>query len=277
FINQTRIFELSRSLRTSAENYAALYDPEHTTLDLFEGTERAKIKSNIEQLVTFNVNQYNPLLLSVLETRHEIFRSVSSMVVAFAYRYSIIMGQGTGNIEKVFASAAQFVRANSDCSAKDVFDQIKMLYPSDGDFRTSFARKQITVSKLARYTLKKLSDHLEGNTGIEAVSDPHALNSEHVLPQKFNELDWSEFLDDADTEVADYIHRIGNLTLLPSTLNRKLSNKSFEEKMQGGYFANSPLKINDSIAEHEVWSSSAVDNRQGKLARVATAVWRVDY
>ncbi|MEX0348229.1 MAG: DUF262 domain-containing protein [Paracoccaceae bacterium] len=278
FQNQTEVFELSRGLRNSAENYTALHDSEHSIWDDgYEGAERNKIQSNIDQLVTFNVNQYNPLLLAVLETNHEIFASVSSMVVAFAYRYSIIMGQGTGNIEKVFASAAQFVRKNPDCTAKDVFEQIKALYPTDSDFRTSFARKQITVAKLARYTLKKLSDYMEGNSGVEAVSNPHQLNLEHVLPQKFVTAEWSEFLDDNEVEVSDYVHRIGNMTLLPSSLNRKLANKSFAVKVQGGYFADSPLKINSFIAEQEVWSSSIVDARQSTLARIATQVWRVDY
>ncbi len=277
FESQTQVVQLSRRLRDSSEYYSALHDPEHVTWDLFEGSERSRIKANIDQLVTFNVNQYNPLLLSVIEARPEIFGGVSSMVVAFAYRYSIIMGQGTGNIEKVFASAAQFVRKNPSCSAKDVFDQIKSLYPSDADFRTSFARKQITVSKLARYTLKKLNDHIEGNTGIEAVSDPNSLNLEHILPQKFVPAEWSEFLDDPEAEIEEYMHRIGNMTLLPSGVNRKLANKSFAEKVEGQYFLESPLKINDTVAEHEVWSTSSIDARQAKLARIAQAVWRVDY
>lgn len=272
-----KIYDFSKQLRDSSEYYAALHDSEHLVWSIFDEPDRSQIKKLIGELNIFGVNQYNPLLLSVLEENHEIFRSVLSMSVAFAFRYSIILGRGAGNIEKTFASAAQFVRSNPACTAAEVFGKIDSLYPLDKEFANAFAEITIKQAAISRYILKKLNDHLDSESGLEVKSDAYAMNLEHILPQKYNSSDWINFIDIENEEIDEYIHRLGNLTLLPSSTNRKISNSSFLKKKTEGYLTDNPLKISESILLAEDWTCSKIKDRQAKLAEYAQQIWRVDY
>jgi len=167
--------------------------------------------------------------------------------------------------------------SNPACTAAEVFGKIDSLYPSDKEFENSFAEITIKQASMNRYILKKLNDHLDSESGLEVKSDAYAMNLEHILPQKYNSPDWVNFIDIENEEIDEYIHRLGNLTLLPSSTNRKISNSSFLKKKTEGYLTDNPLKISESILLTEDWTCSKIKDRQAKLAEYAKQIWRVDY
>ncbi|NBZ89443.1 DUF262 domain-containing protein [Stagnihabitans tardus] len=269
------VVSFSKELRDTAEGYAALGDPQSDFwADFFEEPERTKIRGYIEELKLFGVNQYNPLLVSTLETAPSKFLSVLRMVVAFAFRYSIILGAGTGNIEKSFTAAAVHLRNNQGASLSDIFSKFSSLYPSDADFSAAFARKSVEQSAMARHILTKINDRLEEDSGLVVNRDASVVNLEHVLPQKFDVADWTDFGTDADA-LSEYVTRIGNMTLLKSSLNRRISNKGFSEKLPH-YKQSSALKISEEIFDCEAWTAKSVETRQQRLAKIACQIWRVD-
>ena len=225
----------------------------------------------------FGVNQYNPLLLSVLDENQTIFPSVLRMVRTFAFRYSVIMGSGTGNIERTFTDAALFVRNNPTCSAKDVFERIEGLYPLDAEFSDAFAERSITQAAVARYILREINNQMEMESVRAVNKSASSINLEHVLPKKFRMDDWQSFSEGRDDiDPNDFKDRLGNMTLLSSSLNRELSNASFAAKLPH-YQATDALSISEIIFESEDWTYSKVEQNQKKLAKVAKQVWRVDY
>ena len=274
FRTKQQVYNFSKELRDSAESYAAFSDPQSAIWEIFDAQDRAKIVDHVEELMLFGVNQYNPLLLSAIEVRPEIFLSVVRSVSAFAFRYSIIMGSGTGNIERTFADAAVFVRNNPNCSAKDVFEKYRHLYPSDQDFRDAFSTKDVSHGALARYILRKINDKMEVGSGLVVDKNGFSMNLEHVLPQKFNRQDWTGFPDDVDPK--DYVHRIGNMTLLSASINRKISNKGFGAKL-AEFQKSDGLKISEDILSQQSWGAAEIDKRQIALAKAAADIWRVDY
>lgn len=184
------------------------------------------------------------------------------------------MGMGPGNIERNFSEAALYVRNNTNCSASDVFKRIQHLYPSDEDFYDAFKEKEITQSSIARYILRKINDKLEEGSGLVVNKNSFAMNLEHVMPQNIKDKEWMQHGE--DSEVTDYIHRLGNMTLLSTGINRKVANSSFNEKLIE-YRKTTPLKISEGIFDKEEWTLTNIDNRQIQLAKIAKCIWRVDY
>lgn len=274
FSTKSKVISFSKELKESSELYASLSDPKASLWASLEESERYKVESLIEELCLFGVNQYNPLLLAVWESNSRIFYSVLRMITVFSFRYSIIMGMGPGNIERNFSEAALYVRNNTNCSASDVFKRIQHLYPSDEDFYDAFKEKEITQSSIARYILRKINDKLEEGSGLVVNKNSFAMNLEHVMPQNIKDKEWMQHGE--DSEVTDYIHRLGNMTLLSTGINRKVANSSFNEKLIE-YRKTTPLKISEGIFDKEEWTLTNIDNRQIQLAKIAKCIWRVDY
>jgi hypothetical protein len=95
---------------------------------------------------------------------------------------------------------------------------------------------------------------LENHDRKEAVSvDDYTV--EHIMPQNPNlSAAWQSELGPHWQEVqAKYLHTIGNLTL--TGYNSELSDLPFEQKrtMPGG-FADSPIRLNRSLAALQHWS-----------------------
>lgn len=274
YASKASVVAFSRELRDSSDSYAALSDPQSALWTAFSGPDQEKIRDHLEDLILFGVNQYNPLLLSCLEANPSIFPSVLRLVKVFAFRYSMIMGSGTGNIERNFSEAAVFVRNNKDCSAKDVFEKVKHLYPDDDDFADAFAEKSITTSSLARYILRSINDRMEAQSGLVVNKNAFSMNLEHVLPQKFDKNEWKGF--SADVDPSHFVHRLGNMTILSAGINRKVSNADFATKL-AEYKKSTGLKISDDVFSEKEWTEAKVLDRQKRMAKIANEVWRVDY
>ena len=194
----------------------------------------------------------------------------------FAFRYSIIRGAGTGNIERAFTDAALLLhKRGKDATIIDIWEKVAHLYPGDTEFESDFAEKQITQSALARYILRSINDHLD-DSGAVADSDAFTVNLEHVLPKNFNENEWEDFKDGDDIEIVEYVDRIGNMTLLTVALNSRSSNKSFADKKRK-YEEKPPLKISQYVYDQNRWTYRNVEENQRRLATIANRVWSVDY
>lgn len=97
---------------------------------------------------------------------------------------------------------------------------------------------------------------------------------EHILPQNPNlSKAWKEALGPAWERVQQqWLHTLGNLTL--TGYNAEYSDRVFEEKrdMAGG-FKESPLRLNAGLGQLEGWNEAAIQERAGRLADQALAVW----
>ena len=98
---------------------------------------------------------------------------------------------------------------------------------------------------------------------------------EHIMPQdeKLSKV-WRDVLGPEWERIhKTLLHTLGNLTL--TGYNSEYSNRPFDEKrdMKGG-FRNSPLKLNEGLADVKVWDESAILSRAEKLATIALNVWK---
>lgn len=95
---------------------------------------------------------------------------------------------------------------------------------------------------------------------------------EHVLPQNPGQAWSASFSKDAD--LADYIYRIGNLTLLNVKVNHDAANKSFSEKQRIA-LNDSSLAINQNFRTLKKWGDQEIEHRQRELAKIAIEVWKL--
>ena len=97
---------------------------------------------------------------------------------------------------------------------------------------------------------------------------------EHIMPQKKDMTEeWkSELGDNWEDVFGKYLHTIGNLTF--TGYNSELSCKPFLDKrdMEGG-FADSPIRLNRSLAKLDRWNEEQLTTRANKIAGQAVKIW----
>ncbi len=274
--SKTRTIDLLKDLRSSANDYAKISD---YALWPDGGAYDKAFEESLSDLRMFRVAQCNPLLLNVIqqfESPKEIahtFRIVANL----SFRYLIIGNQSSGNLERVFGSIAYGVRTGTYSSSKDISNALRSVNP-DATFRNDFILATIPKSKpkLARDSLAKVNNHMfrkMKKSGGEAIANPDAkeLNLEHILPQSPTPA-WRGYFSKG-VDLADYIYRIGNLTLLKAKTNLVLANVPFREKQAA--LKDSLLPINAGFEGLTKWGDGEIERRQQELAKVALEVWRL--
>jgi hypothetical protein len=270
--SQPELLVFSRRLKESATTYGLFSQPHDSQWDIFDPTDLEKVRNALIEIQVFGVKQYYPLLLAAFEKNITVFPDVTKFVANFSFRYSIIGGEGPGNIEKAVSNASKFVRANPTCSAQEIFDHFKSLYPNDADFKASFSQKQITNSELARHILAKINNHLLADSGMATIASGTIMNVEHILPKKVTAA-WISAFGQPKEIVDDYVDFVGNMTLLLGKSNKAISNSPFSEKKAKGYSLK-PLKITEPLLSCAEWNAAEIEKRQAWFADLAIQIWK---
>ncbi|WP_248241711.1 GmrSD restriction endonuclease domain-containing protein [Microbacterium kunmingense] len=99
---------------------------------------------------------------------------------------------------------------------------------------------------------------------------------EHVLPQKWED-NWPVPDEESAAIRADHIHRLGNLTLLTTSLNSKVSNGPWEVKREA-FQEHDTLLLTSRLlksVEGADWDESTIDARTDLLTDALLAIWPV--
>ena len=193
------------------------------------------------------------------------------LVESYVFRRAIC-GMSTKSLHRIFAALMKEVDKNNYLeSVKAAFLRMstneRRRYPTDSEFRQELMFRNVYASQRCAYLLRKLENY--GHKEPEDVLD---YSIEHVMPQTLTE-EWQHELGANFQETHEtYLHTLGNLTL--TGYNPELSNRPFRQKqdMEGG-FRDSPLRLNRSLAEAEVWNEDAIRERAEELAEKALQIW----
>jgi uncharacterized protein with ParB-like and HNH nuclease domain len=270
--NSSDIFNFVNQLREAAEVYGAFENPQNLVWDSYS----ADFKKDISLLSLFKVSQCYSVLIAAKESlSDELFAKVLRMLVIFSLRYNIICGFNPNKLESAYSKTARYIREQKPNSIKNIFEQLKEFYPNDAEFTKYFADKTLTVSntKLTRYLLSEINSYYMGSKELVANPNGTELNLEHILPQTPSK-SWLEEFSKLDH--SQYIYRLGNMTLLNSSVNRKVGNTSFQEKCSAA-FAHSKLEITKEILNHSIWGPKQIEERQKKMGKAACQIWRLNY
>lgn len=122
-------------------------------------------------------------------------------------------------------------------------------------------------NQIARYILKEIYNK-ENSDEININPDTDKVNLEHILPKTPTEY-WKKIFDD---EYDNYLHKLGNLTLMNGPKNKSIQNKPFDEKKE--VYKKSKIPQTKDIDEYDKWDKDAVNERTNKLAELFIDIWK---
>ncbi|MBQ9293282.1 MAG: DUF262 domain-containing protein [Campylobacter sp.] len=97
---------------------------------------------------------------------------------------------------------------------------------------------------------------------------------EHVMPQGW-EKNWSQICENDKNKANELIYQIGNMTLIPQSLNSHFGNKSWQEKSESfKKYAN--LNISNDIKNADTWDEETITNRTKNLIKEFFEIWGND-
>lgn len=266
-----KAFQLLRDMDEGAAVYMALRDPHDHQ---WNPQERAAL----EQLQLYNVRQPLAMLMASYKAFYEHHRAsftrILQAVAVISFRYNVICSLQSNDQERLYNEVARGISDGSLSELNVILSELSAVYPNDKTFTASFVEKELRTSnsrnkKVVRYILFAIESH---SSGKHLDSDHKAYNLEHILPENPDE-SWSQ-IDEAKQD--RLIYRLANMTPMETAANRRIGNKSFEQKSEA--FADSCFKITRAISEHyEVWGEKEIEKRQLQLAKQATSIWRLDF
>lgn len=257
-----KVFDLVRNLDADSAVFAAFTEPDN---ELWSAEQREYIRT----LLLFKVRQPLSLLLAARRTLNDPdFTKVLRACVIISFRYNIILSGATGDQETIYNNLAKDITLGNVRKIQDVMNRLRPIYKTDTEFKAAFSVKSFpnTSSKVSIYILTEL----EKKQGVAFDTSSSKYDLEHIFPINPAD-DWPAF----PSPVTDNPQlRLGNLTLIEKTLNKNAGNRSFEEKKL--IYAQSLVPSTKKIGtEYDFWSKSEINDRQDRMAREATSIWRL--
>ncbi len=269
--NNCEKFAVLKDLFTYAKYYACidLLQENDDELKLY-WQEFKKLDSHV--VYPFLLKLYDDYSCQILIK--EDFKKILQVVISYLWRRAICEIP-TNSLSKTFATLYQAVDkedyVNSIIKAF-VFKSSYKRFSSDYEVREKLQTKDIYHFRLRKYLLEALENYYH--------KEPIDLNTanytiEHIMPQNIeHNLSWQQMLGENWQEMHSlYLHTLGNLTI--TGYNAEMSNKSFWEKVNGeSGFKHSHLKLNESIAQCDVWNKKAIQRRTNILTDIILKIWK---
>ncbi len=227
-------------------------------------------------LVDLEMDVIYPLLLELYSDYSDGVLSNQDFIPIIALTESYlcrraVCGLGTNSLNKVFPSFTK--KINKDQYLESIEAHFLSLekttgkFPKDSEFKDSFITIDFYHFKKNNYFFERLE-----NFNTKEPVNIKECTIEHIMPQTLTE-EWEGDLGENFKAIHEkYLHTIGNLTL--TGYNQEYSNKSFQEKrdMEKG-FKQSPLKLNQSLKDLEVFGEKEIEKRANDLADWALKIW----
>ncbi|MFP6136351.1 DUF262 domain-containing protein [Helicobacter pylori] len=182
-----------------------------------------------------------------------------------------VCGLGANSLNKVFPFVTKKINKDQYLESIKVhflsLETTKGKFPKDSEFKNLFITIDFYNFQKREYFLERL-ENFERKERVYA----HEYTTEHIMPQTLEE-EWERDLGENFQAIHDkYLHTIGNLTL--TGYNQEYSNNSFQEKrdMEKG-FKQSPLRLNQSLKDLEVFGEKEIEKRANDLADWALKIW----
>ncbi|RDY81151.1 DUF262 and DUF1524 domain-containing protein [Helicobacter pylori] len=241
----------------------------------FKKEDDKDLNKALSFLVDLEMDVIYPLLLELYSDysdgvlSKQDFIPIIYLIESYICRRAVC-GLGTNSLNKVFPSFTKHIQKDEyfkSLKAHFVYLTEKQRFPNNDEFKKLFITIDFYHFQKKEYFLERL-ENFERKERVYA----HEYTTEHIMPQTLEE-EWERDLGENFEAIHDkYLHTIGNLTL--TGYNQEYSNKSFQEKrdMEKG-FKQSPLKLNQSLKDLEVFGEKEIEKRANDLADWALKIW----
>ncbi|HMU40906.1 MAG TPA: DUF262 domain-containing HNH endonuclease family protein [Pseudomonadota bacterium] len=261
------VFDWLGQLKEAALLVGALEDE---TAPLWEEDELREARPYVQRLLLYRVTQYRPLVLAGWrKLPHKELPLLLRYCDAIAFRYSVITQRNPNRLEDFYNKIAVQLEKGDITKLEQVRDQLQSMLVSDEEFREAFAKRAISADgqqkKLVRFILCALEKQAH-NHDVDFATTTATI--EHILP-KHAEREWEKLFTSGQRD--RFVERLGNYLLLePKLNNRRAGNGPLQSKLAEYAKSQYPSTRDFSVSE---WSPAAIEARQQKMARMATAIW----
>jgi uncharacterized protein with ParB-like and HNH nuclease domain len=267
-INTRNVKQVMQELSQEAVVYANLINPTHE----FWGDD--EIEMAIENLGILKAQQVYILVLALyckFGTSPIVFKKLLEVLTSFTFRYNTICGLDPKELESLYSKLAISVRKGK-IEKSQVVKELHDRSPSKNSFLSSFDEFETKNSKLSRYILVSINDHLLSKIGRreEQTRRDSTVNLEHIIPKK-PDAEWKHFFKVNNIDYEKLIYKIGNMTILLEEYNRKLANKFIDKKQE--MYKKSTLPINNYWKKHNSFGPTQVSKRQKDFGKIAESLW----
>lgn len=273
-------------LLSNTSLYYELRNPLDTDFSVIEGGE--KVKSVLLGIKEMNITQSYVLLLCIYRNKDKINTNwirVFQAIEKFNFIYHAVSKLPANKVEKLYQGWAfkienlivterdpETLRVSLETEFNNIIKKLKSLIPPKEVFEVGFVDLSYKKKSLCRYILSKIEE--SKSPSKEYVLNQPTITIEHILPQRPGK-DWNL----TQNQIKNYVHNIGNLTLLGKKPNGTIQNKSISEKIK--ILKNSTeIKITQEILKeiekNGVWNESSIRERASKLAEISyNEVWKL--
>ncbi|NEQ36936.1 MAG: DUF262 domain-containing protein [Okeania sp. SIO3I5] len=255
---------------------------------------------NIRNL-SVNVRQHLILLLAVNKLPQDCFVDLCREVENLLFLAMLTSERNQKAFDGMILKWASELR---QITSREDFDQFiaNQIIPSKQRVADKFDKAFSKLNKSSfqpyqiKYILAKLTQYIDETAwgSVAGIDDLRnyilKLELEQILPENPTKEVIVDF--DKPTEIGNYSKRLGNLTLLESSIKSAIANANFAEKKLG--YTKSRFLLTRTIAEvvsvgentsidlavqdlktFEKWDSQAIETRQEMLIKLAKKVWDV--
>lgn len=255
-------FVFVAGILTSAKNYTRIVE-----LDFEEEETRRALRS----LRRVAHNEWIPPLLAYLN------KSVPELSVE---EFIILLEKVTFQnwVRRLSRSARLTIyfkvisKINTGCTA----DEIREIIKNDANNNEFFSLLDSTVygKPFDRAVLMRLEEAIQDNSVSKSYSGQ--ITIEHVLPQALKDEYWKEHFDELSHE--EWIHKLGNLTLLSGRKNYRAQYYSFDRKKKIYNERNNKVSfdLTKEICEVDDWHLPVLEERHNKLMELSREIWTIN-
>ncbi len=266
--------EYTASLVEPSALYGAFFSYDHHLWDKYAKGKRYHLRHLLHATKVMQAEQLFIVLLAILESNPKMCVDMLRMLTIFTFRYSTICGMPAASLTSVYINAAHHIRKNPNTTADEVFSKFFAdLYPDDQQFHEAFSNKFTRDKALARYILIEINNSLDGRPSMETQTNTSVTDLEHIVPIKYDEY-WKDVDQKSLEGIEQYVHYLGNMTLLSSKLNQGIGNSDFETKKEA--YIKDSIAITEWVVAMQKWGIDEIMERQKLMADEAVKIWRYD-
>jgi hypothetical protein len=278
-----KIEDLLPVLKEQANQYEAWTEAAART-----GGNLNTVEMAIYRMQASGIELLKPLMLWLHEPGRNLPPEVIDRVVSAAESWIVrrqllrLPGSDLGRI------VVDLIKTNSGTLPSELPDRViahlarlnvtSTYWPGDDEIRTALTT-ELAYRRYPRARLRAFLEAIEnafraetGQPQVERAGFP----IEHILPQKWTD-NWSVDTPEAEQERQARVHRLGNLTLLTSGLNSKVSNGPWLSKRKA-LLEHNTIKLTGRLVEQtqeQEWDETLIDQRTSDLIEVLLKIWPV--
>lgn len=263
--------EFLKSLWKTAKWYSFCKNSEND--DLFENGEYDEkvinqIKHSIDILNKQQITSYIPVIFALALKGYKIddIRDVFVEIENLMIRNKTILNHTAQKFNDIYTSLAYDI-LYKNIEIEEIKCRINEYKVDDDEIRDVLSRPFKKSSSTLRNLLKEIID-ME-SVEISTEENIESVNLEHIAPKTIT----TEWKKESGEDIEEYIYHIGNLTLISTSKNSKLKNKSFGEKKEVYKNSNIPMTRDIGESDFDKWTKKEILSRSNELCSLIIKRW----